>query len=113
MERIDRVNQMIKREVSNIIQRELEDPRLHLVSISRIEVSKDLHHAKVYFTVLGEEERIEKAQSAFDSARSLIRKRVAQRVRLKFIPELDFYYDKSLEFNIELTKEAERLNDEH
>ena len=112
MERMDRVNQMIKREVCNIIQRELEDPRLHLVSISRIEVSKDLRHAKVYFTVLGEEERAEKAQSAFQSARSLIRKRVAQRVRLKLIPEFDFYHDKSLEFNIDLEDKIERLNDE-
>ena len=113
MERMDRVNQMIKREVCNIVQRELEDPRLQFVSISRIEVSRDLKHAKVYFSVLGEEERIEKAQSAFDSARSLIRKRVAQRVRLKFIPEFDFYHDESLKFNIELEKEVERLSDEH
>ncbi len=113
MERMDRVNQMIKREVCNIIQRELEDPRLHLVSISRIEVSKDLQHSKVYFSVLGEEERVEGAQNALNSARSLIRKRVAQRVRLKFIPDFSFYHDKSLEFNIELEQQLERLNDEH
>ncbi|MDP8264922.1 MAG: 30S ribosome-binding factor RbfA [Candidatus Aceula lacicola] len=113
MERMDRVNQMVKREVCNIVQREMEDPRLHLVSISRIEVSRDLKHAKVYFSVLGEEEKVEKAQDALNSARNLIRKRVAQRVRLKFIPEFDFYYDKSLGFNIELEKEVERLNNEH
>jgi len=112
MERMDRVNQMVKREVCNIVQREMEDPRLHLVSISRIEVSRDLKHAKVYFSVLGEEEKVEKAQDALNSARNLIRKRVAQRVRLKFIPEFDFYYDKSLGFNIELEKEVERLNNE-
>ena len=111
--RMDRVNQLVKREISNIIQRELEDPRLSLVSISHVDVSKDLRFAKVYFSVLGDEKGAAHAQDGLDGARGFIRKRVGQEIRLKFIPELSFFYDDSLEFNIRLKQDLERMHNEN
>ncbi len=110
--RIDRVNQLVKREVSIIIQKEMEDPRLEFVSVSRVEVSRDLHHAKVFFSVLGDEKGVGCAQDGLNGARGFIRKRIGQRLRLKFTPDLNFFYDNSLEFNIRFEQDLERLKNE-
>ena len=112
MGRIGRVNQMIHREVSLIVQRELEDPRLSLVTISRVEVSKDLRHAKVFFTVLGDERQIAFAQQGLKGASGFIRHLISQRVRLKFVPEFNFFYDKSQDYSRQIEEEVERLNNE-
>ena len=112
MERMERVNQMMRREVSLIIQQELGDPRLALMSISRVEVSRDLQHAKVFFSVFGDEKKIEQTQQALDKAKGFIRGCVAQRISLKFIPQLNFFYDKSLDYQMQMENEIERLHDE-
>ena len=112
MGRIDRVNEMIRREVSNILQKELEDPRLELTSISRVETSKDLRYAKVFFSVLGDSKKIEQALQGLNSASNFIRKKVGSRIRLKFTPEFRFFYDKSLDYQMNIENQIERLNNE-
>ncbi len=112
MQRMDRVNQMIRREISLIIQQEIGDPRLSFASISRVEVSRDLQHAKVFFCILGDDLKREQAQQALDKASGFIRRCVAQRVTLKFIPELSFYYDKSLDYRTRIEQEVQKISDE-
>ncbi|MDP8266003.1 MAG: 30S ribosome-binding factor RbfA [Candidatus Aceula meridiana] len=112
MGRMDRVNEMIRREISNILQKELEDPRLELTSISRVETSRDLRQAKVFFTVLGGDKKIEQTLEGLGSAGNFIRKKVASRVHLKFIPQFSFFYDKTLDYRIDIENQIERLHDE-
>jgi ribosome-binding factor A len=112
MERINRVNQMMRREIAMIVRKEMGDPRLDLISISRVEVSRDLQHAKVFFCILGDETSLDKAQTALNSARGFIRRCVAQRVSLKFIPELTFFYDKSSEYQAQIEEQINELSNE-
>ncbi len=110
MSRMDRINQQIKREISLMIQRDLSDPRLEFVSITRVDVSPDLHNAKVYFRVIGNEEKVRTAQQGLNAACGMIRKLVGDRVKIRYTPELNFYYDKSIE---QAQRVEEILNDLH
>jgi len=71
--RLDRVNQLIKEEVSTLLQRELKDPRLGFVTVTAVEVSKDLRVAKVFVSVLGDEAQWAASLGALDSARGFVR----------------------------------------
>ncbi len=104
MSRIERVNQTVKKELSDIVQTEVRDPRLGFVTITRVEVSKDLQHAKVFFTVLGQESQIKETQKGLSRASGYIRRLVGQRVRLRYIPQLNFIFDQSLEDRLRLEK---------
>lgn len=112
MDRIERVNESIRRELSLIVSQELGDPRLAFATISRVEVSRDLRHAKIYFSVLGDESSAKQAEGGFEAAKGFIRRLLAQRVQMKFMPELNFIYDRSFAEGIHLKETIERLKDE-
>lgn len=111
MQRIDRVNELLKREISYILQTELQDPRLELTSISRVETTRDLRQAKVYFSVFGNDEKIESAWEALENAGHLIRKHISKRVRLKFLPQFHFFFDKSLDFRMQVEEKIKEINE--
>lgn len=112
MSRIDRVNQTMKREIGRMIQRELKDPRLEFVTITRVDVSRDLHQARVYFSVLGDETRAEEARTGLNNARGMIRKLVGKNIRMRYTPDLEFIYDHSIEFSARIEKTLEELENE-
>jgi ribosome-binding factor A len=95
--RLDRVNQLIKEEISLLLQRELKDPRLGFVSVTDVETSKDLRQAKVYVSVLGGDEQWKASMAALTSARGFIRNWLRQHLDLRVTPELDFRPDHSME----------------
>jgi len=115
MSRVDKVTEALKQEISNIIQRDLEDPRIGFITITRVEMTADLRYAKVFFSVLGSEEDYNKTKEALDSALGLIRKIVTQRVRLKFAPEIVFKEDRSSEYSIKIQAVLDEIKeqDEH
>ena len=95
--RLDRVNQLIKEEVSTLLQRELKDPRLGFVTVTEVEVSKDLRQAKVFVSVLGDEKQWKSSLAALDSARGFVRNWLRQHLDLRVTPEVDFRADRSME----------------
>lgn len=99
MDRIDRVNAQIKREISQIIHQELGDPRLQFVTILRAETSRDLRTARVYFSALGENSAAQAAKTALESAAGTIRRHVGGHVKMRYTPEFHFVYDRSAEFS--------------
>lgn len=99
MSRIDKINQQLKREISGILQRDLEDPRLAFVTIIQASVSRDLRHAKVHYSVLGNAQQTAAAQEGLASARGLIRKFIGQRMTMRYTPELTFTHDQSVEMS--------------
>ena len=114
MGRLDRVTEAIRKEVSIIIHDELKDPRLGFVTITRVEVTKDYRQAKIFFSVLGKEEDHKKTQEALDSALGFIRKLIAERINLRFAPEIIFREDRSSEYSVriqEVLDEIKELND--
>lgn len=107
--RQDRLGQQLQREIAVIVQRELKDPRLGFVTITKVELSKDLSHAKVGFSCLGSNEERTAAQEALDRAAGFVRNLIRKRFHLKIIPELSFRYDHSAEHSIELSETLDRL----
>jgi ribosome-binding factor A len=95
--RLDRVNQLIKEEISTLLQRELKDPRLGFVTVTEVEVSKDLRQAKVFVSVLGDDAKWKSSMAALESARGFVRNWLRQHLELRVTPELDFRPDHSLE----------------
>ncbi|HPT82853.1 MAG TPA: 30S ribosome-binding factor RbfA [Limnochordia bacterium] len=96
-ERLARLAQEIKREVSSILTTEVKDPRLGMISITDVEVSRDLSLAKVYFSQLGDEEERARTMEGLERAKGFIRSELAKRIRVRHIPEIAFVFDPSLE----------------
>jgi ribosome-binding factor A len=94
--RLDRVNQLMKEEISLLLQRELKDPRLGFVSVTEVAVAKDLRTARVYVSVLGTEAEWTASLAALEGARGFIRNWLAPRLRMRTIPHLTFHPDRSM-----------------
>jgi len=91
--RKERVAQLIKSEVSEMILKELKDPRIGFVSVTDVGVSGDLRYATVYFSVLGDEAAVKSTIAALKHASGYVRREVASRLRLRYAPEIRFKYD--------------------
>jgi len=87
----------LRQEISVIIQRELNDPRLGLVSITRVEMSPDLRYAKAFVSVLGTDEEFEAALTALRGASGFIRHQLRPRMRARHIPDITFQADHSMQ----------------
>jgi len=115
MARCEKVASAIQREVSTIIHDELNDPRLGFVTITRVELTEDLRYAKIFFSVLGGEKEYTKTRKALDSALGFIRRLIAQRIQLRFAPELMFREDKTGEYSVRIQQvldEIKELNEQ-
>jgi ribosome-binding factor A len=109
--RLDRVNQLLKEEVSLLLQRELKDPRLGFVTVTEVETSKDLRVAKVFVSVLGEEAQWASSLAALASARGFIRAWLRDHLDLRVTPDLDFRPDRSMEHAARIQSLLKRLGD--
>jgi ribosome-binding factor A len=94
-ERSDRVSHLIHREISDIIEHEVEDTHIGMVTVTDVEMSRDLKNAKVFVSVLGNDAEVESNIEALNNAANFIRARLRERVILKRIPVLTFSYDSS------------------
>ncbi|GHC34762.1 30S ribosome-binding factor RbfA [Aidingimonas halophila] len=96
--RTDRVADQLQKELAVLIQREVKDPRLGMVTISGVTVSRDLGYADIYITLLGENdvERVEENIGVLKRARGFLRSQIARRIKLRHVPELRFHYDESI-----------------
>jgi ribosome-binding factor A len=101
--RSDRVGDMIRREVSEMLIRGIKDPRVVSVTITKVRVSDDLRVAKVYFSVMGGEDNREQSLAGLNSAKGYIKREMGRRIHLRYMPELAFEYDSSIEY-------ADRIN---
>jgi ribosome-binding factor A len=95
--RLERVNQLIKEEISMLVQRQLKDPRLGFVTITEVDTSPDLKHAKVYVSVLGPESQWTASFKALESARGFVWSWLRRHLDLRTTPELLFRPDRSME----------------
>ena len=108
--RLDRVNQLIKEEISMLLQRELKDPRLGFVTVTDVETSKDLRQAKVFVSVLGDESKWAGSLMALASARGFIRNWLRQHLDLRVTPDLDFRPDRSMEHAARIQELLKRID---
>jgi ribosome-binding factor A len=94
-QRSDRVGDLLLELIAELLNREIRDPRVHSVTLTGARVSKDLRHATVYFTLLGDEQGRTEALAGLKSATGFIRSRVGKQLKLRFVPSIEFTYDKA------------------
>ncbi len=92
-----RLGQLLKQEISELLAREIKDPRIAFVSITSVDVAPDLRHAKVYISVLGSESERKSTIAGLRSAAGYIRRELGSRLSLKYAPEIRIMYDDSIE----------------
>jgi len=95
--RPERVQEALRQEISKIVQFELKDPRLGFVTITRVELTKDLRYAKVFFSVLGDSKDKKNTLKGLNAAKGYIKGKIPDGVSLRFMPEIAFKIDESLE----------------
>ncbi|MBU4320160.1 MAG: 30S ribosome-binding factor RbfA [Thermodesulfovibrionales bacterium] len=101
--RSQRVSDLIREEIADIIMNKVKDPRLGFVTVTGAKITEDLKIATVYISIFKEEEK-ETTLEMLNSAKGFIRAELAKRVRMKFIPSLTFRIDESLEYGVRIEK---------
>src|SRR5512136_484950 len=96
--RTERLNHLIRQEITDLLQREAKDPRLSvMVSVTRVSVPADMHFAKVFVSVLGTEEEKKGLLAGLHAASGFLRRELASRLSLRYTPDLSFVYDDTME----------------
>jgi len=102
--RVRRVAEQIQRELAELIQLEVKDPRVGMITVTGVEVTSDYAHAKIFFSLLGDQARIQQALLGLNSAAGYLRSQVAHRMKLRIMPALHFVHDASIEEGMRLDK---------
>jgi ribosome-binding factor A len=97
MGRADRVAELIKQEVSDIISRKLNDPRIGFTSVTAVDIGEDLQNASIYVSVFGSDEQKQNTMNALSSATRFVRGELGHRLQLRDVPEIHFKLDESIE----------------
>ncbi len=95
--RTEQVGDLIKEELSQLLDQEVKDPEMGFVTLTGVEVSPDLHNARVYFSVLGDEQAMQSSLAALERAKGFLRHELSQRLTIRYVPELHFVLDRSIE----------------
>jgi len=111
-ERLERVAQLLKQSLGQIIITRLRDSRLGLVTVTRVTVSPDLTNATVFYSVIGEEKIRKSTQAALNSSRGFLQKEMSRDVKLRITPKLTFQFDTSLEHSLQIEQILKKIQDE-
>jgi ribosome-binding factor A len=95
--RPDRIGDQIREELSILLARQVQDPGIGFLTITRVKVSPDLQQARVYYTTIGDEKARKETAKALGRATPFLRRQIGSRIRLKNVPVLEFFYDESIE----------------
>lgn len=97
--RVEKVQELMKQEVSQIILRELKDPRIGFVTVTSVECTGDLRESKIYVSLMGSEQQVKDCWAGLTSSLGYIRREIGKRIRLRFTPEISLAIDKSLDYS--------------
>lgn len=98
-----RVADQIQRELADLFDHEIKDPRVGMITLTGVEVDRDYVHAKVFYTTLGNKEDNLLVEKALEHAKGFLRSSLSQRMRLRTVPQLQFIYDESVERGVRLS----------
>ncbi len=97
--RADRVAELLKEEISRILAEEVKDPRIGMVTITRVRLTDDLRYARVYFSVMGGAQKRDQSLTGLNRAKQFIRAEIRAHTDLRYTPEVEFLYDDSLDYS--------------
>ena len=107
--RADRVSGLIQEVLSELLKKNIHDPRLATATISGVKMSRDLRLARIYFTLYGDSKKSEAAAQGFESARGFIKRSLASRLGLRYMPDLKFFYDESFDYGNQIEQLLEKI----
>ena len=111
--RSKRVADQIKNELGWLIEQKLNDPNKGFITLTRVKLSADLKLASVYYSVLGDQIKRQQSGDALNRANHFLRRELGQKIKLKYLPELRFFYDDSLEYSTHISNIIKKIhNDE-
>ena len=93
-----RVSELLREEISRVITQQLKDPRIGLVTVTSIKLTDDLKLARVYFSILGDADTRKSSLLGLECAAKFIRTEIGRKTNLKYVPELEFYYDETVDY---------------
>jgi len=107
-----KVANFIKKELAVLITQRLNDPRMGFVTITRVELTPDLKFAKVYYSTLGDDKKRKSTEIALSRARGFLKKEMGSQINMRFTPDLEFVFDKSIEYSLELEEIFKKIKDQ-
>jgi ribosome-binding factor A len=110
--RASRVGDQIRAELASLLTREVHDPGIGFLTITQVKVSPDLQQARVYYTTIGDDKARKESARALGRATPFLRRQVGQRLRLKRVPELSFFFDEAIEKSSRIEQILQELNTE-
>lgn len=111
-DRMTRINELLLEEIARLLQRDIKDPRIGFVSVTRVETNRDLNHARVYVSIFGEEATRDEALQGLASAAGYIRNQLFRKLSLKSVPKLSFVLDESIAHAIHISSVLKKLEQE-
>lgn len=111
--RLNRISEEVKRVVSELIQREIKDPRINpFTSVTKVEVTNDLSYANIYISIMGNDDDKQNTLEGLKSARGFIRREIGNRIDLRHAPEPVFHIDESIEHSLYISKLIDKIHKE-
>ena len=111
--RADRVSGLIQEVLSDLLKRDIHDPRLQMATITNVKMSRDLKLARIYFSIYGGSSKAEAAAKGFESARGFIKRSLARKLSLRYMPDLIFFYDDSFDYGSQIDELLKRIMTEN
>ena len=102
--RIEKLQELIKQEVGKMLLYDIKDPRIGFVTVTEVEMTGDLREAKIFVSIMGNDEQIKDTMDGLKSALGFVRREIGKRIRLRFTPEISFAPDKSLDYSEHIQK---------
>ncbi|SDD44755.1 30S ribosome-binding factor RbfA [Sporomusa acidovorans] len=110
--RVEKVQEFIKQEISKIILTELKDPRIGFVTVTRVEATGDLRSAKVYISLMGNDNQKAETWAGLTKALGYVRAEIGKRIRMRFTPELSLHLDETLEYSARIQELIQKIKQE-
>jgi ribosome-binding factor A len=110
--RSKRVADQIKNELGWLIEQKLNDPEKGFITLTRVKLSPDLKLASVYYSVLGDSMKIQQSADTLNRAIHFLRRELGRKIKLKYLPELRFFYDDSLEYSMHITNIINKIHND-
>lgn len=102
--RADRVADLIKAELSDILLKQIRDPRIGLLTITDVKMSDDLRSARIYFVQMGKDKLDAELQAGLEKAKGFLKRELGKRLSLRYMPDVFFFYDRSFEYGSRIDK---------
>ena len=111
--RVEKLQELMKQEISDIVLHELKDPRIGFVTVTSVSCTEDLREAKIYVSIMGNEKAARDSLHGLNSSLGFVRREIGRRIRLRFTPEISFALDASLDYSDHIQRLLNEIHKEN